>query len=209
MKKTLIRVRTLPYELTVSAVYSLPRKYNLKRDHSDLFFSTLGPLFMAGWDYSKRTFWDSRKTTTKGRALFNLLQENNYSFLTTGHPTYWSTDPAKQPDLLDFFVTNGISSENTAVEPSYDLSSNHSPVTATMSTSPIYIQQIPRLHKSRTNWSNCRTKLHDEINLHTSLKSCTEVEEATNNFVSLLQEVAQQAIPTIVYKRCCEHPTRN
>jgi hypothetical protein len=129
------------------------------------------------------------------------LQENNYSFLTTGHPTYWSTDPAKQPDLLDFFVTNGISSIYTAVEPSYDLSSDHSPVIATISTSPIRIQPIPRLHNARTNWSNYRTKLHDEINLHISLKSCTEVEEATNNSISLLQEAARQATPPTVYKK--------
>jgi len=32
LQATSIRVRTLPYELTVTAVYS-PPKYNLKRDH--------------------------------------------------------------------------------------------------------------------------------------------------------------------------------
>ena len=67
-KKTLqatpVRVRTLPYELTVTAVYS-PLKYNLKKDHYDLFFSTLGPRFIAGGDYnSKYTVWGSRITTT-------------------------------------------------------------------------------------------------------------------------------------------------
>ena len=72
---------------------------------------------------------------------------------------------------------------------------------ATISTSLLHIQPIPRLHNSRTNWTSYRTKLHDEINLHISLKSCTEVEEATNNFISLLQEAAQQATPTIVYKK--------
>jgi hypothetical protein len=34
-----------------------------------------------------------------------------------------------------------------------------------------------------------------------SLKSCTEVEEATNNFISLLQDTGQQATPTTVYKK--------
>jgi transcriptional regulator of met regulon len=49
--------------------------------------------------------------------------------------------------------------------------------------------------------NNYRTKLHEEINLHTSLKSCTKLEEATNNFISLLQESAQQTTPTLVYKK--------
>jgi hypothetical protein len=64
-------------------------------------------------------------------------------------------------------------------------------VIATISTTPIYIRPTPRLHNSRTNWINYRTKIHEEINLHISLKSCTEVEDATNNFISLLQEAAQ------------------
>jgi hypothetical protein len=74
-------------------------------------------------------------------------------------------------------------------------------VIATISTSPIYVEPIPRLHNSRTNWSNYRTILHEEINLHISLKRCTEVEEATNNLTSLLQEAVQKATPTIVYKK--------
>ena len=93
---------------------------------------------MAGGDYnSKHTARGSHIITTKGRELFSLLQETNYFYLSTGNPTYWPTDPTKQPYLLDFFVTNGISSIYTDLEPSYDLSSDHSPVIATISTSPI------------------------------------------------------------------------
>jgi hypothetical protein len=199
LQTTSIRVKTLPYELTVTAVYS-PPKYNLKRDHYELFFSTLGPRFMAGGDYnSKHTICGSRITTTKGRELYNLSQKKNYSFSTTGNPTYWPVYPNKQLDLLDF-ITHRISSTCTAMEPSYDLSSDHSPVIATISTSPIYVQLITMLHNSQTHQSNYRTKLHEGINLHISLKSCTEVEDVTNNFISLLQEAAQ-ATPTIAYKK--------
>jgi len=127
LQATSIRVRTVSYELTVSAVYS-PLKYTLKKDQYAPFISTLGPRFMAGGDYnSKHTAWGSRISTTKGRELFSLLQENNYSSSSTGNPTNWPTDPTKQPDLLDFFATNGISSTYTDIEPSYDLSSDHSP----------------------------------------------------------------------------------
>ena len=113
--------------MTVSAVYSSP-KYNLKKEQYEAFFSTLGPRFMAGGDFnSKHTAWGSRITTTKGRELFSLMQQQNYSFLSTGRSTYWPSDPAKRPDVLDFFVTNGISSTYLDIEPSYDLSSDHSP----------------------------------------------------------------------------------
>jgi len=110
-------------------------------------------------DYnSKHTLWGLRLTTTKGRELSEVIQEKNYSFLSTGtptywisnfrrdlnivyfllgkkkeniQPTYWPTDGNKIPDLLDFFVTNGISSTYTDIQSSYDLTSDHYPITAT------------------------------------------------------------------------------
>ena len=49
-----------------------------------------------------------------------LIQEQNYSFLFTGIPIYWSTDSNKTPNFLDFLVINGISSMYVNVIPNYD-----------------------------------------------------------------------------------------
>jgi len=82
---------------------------------------------MAGGDYNSRhTLWGSRLATTKGTESSKVIQEKNYSFLSIGTPTYWPTDGNKIPDLLDFFVTNGISSTYTDIQSSYDLTSDHS-----------------------------------------------------------------------------------
>jgi hypothetical protein len=111
-------------------VYS-PPTYNLKKDHYDLFFSTLGPRFMAGGDYnSKHTVWFSRITNTKGRELFNILQEKNYSFLTTGNSTYWPTDPTTNR-------TFKISSSQTEFL-------QHTPIYNVVT---IYLQTTHQLHK--------------------------------------------------------------
>jgi len=96
------------HEITVAAVYCPPR-HNIEKDQFKAFFHTLGPRFIAGGDYnSKNVLWGSRFTTTKGRELSRVLHENNYSYLSTGTPTYWPTDAQKIPDLLDLFITNGI-----------------------------------------------------------------------------------------------------
>jgi hypothetical protein len=55
----------------------------------------------------------------------------NYTFLSTGTPTYWPTDEIKIRHLLDFFLTSGISSTYTNIISSYDLTSDHSSITAT------------------------------------------------------------------------------
>jgi exonuclease III len=105
-----IKVKGFPHGITITAIYCPPR-HNLKREHFETFFQTLGPKFIAEVDYNnKHTLSGSSLTTRKGRELSKVIQEKNYSFLSTGTPTYWPTDGNKIPDLLDFFVSNGISS---------------------------------------------------------------------------------------------------
>jgi hypothetical protein len=195
IQATTVKVKTLPYDVTISAVYSPPR-YNLKKHDYSEFFQSLGTKFIAGGDYnSKNTLWGSRLTTTKGRELALLMQEKNYSFLTTGSPTYWPTDLRKVPDLLDFFVTNGISSSYTDVESNLDLSSDHTPIIATISTSVVNIKKSTRLHNNKTDWNLYRSLIHDNINLNLRLKDPAELEEATHKLINILQQAAQQATP--------------
>jgi hypothetical protein len=132
-----IKVIGLPYEITIAAVYC-PHRHNLKKEKFEKFFQTLVPKYIAGGDNnSKHTLWGSRLTTTKGRVLSKVIQENNYSYLSKGTPTYWPTDGNKIPDLLDLFVTNGIFSSHADIQPSYDLTSDHSPIIATISTAVV------------------------------------------------------------------------
>jgi endonuclease/exonuclease/phosphatase (EEP) superfamily protein YafD len=136
----------------IAAVYCQPR-HNLKEEHFAAFFQTLGPRFLAGGDFnSKHTLWGSRLITTKGRELAKIMQTNNYSFLSTGSPTYWPADTNKIPDLLDFFITNGIATNYAEVEASYDLTSDHSPIITTIRTTVMIRQPPPRLHTSQTCW---------------------------------------------------------
>jgi len=79
--------------------------------------------------------------------------------LSTGTPTYWPADPGKVPDLLDFYITHGISKSYKEIEPNYDLSSDHTPVIVTLSTTVITVPKTLKLHTAKTNWQNYRNIL--------------------------------------------------
>jgi hypothetical protein len=195
LQATVIKIKSFPYKLTVASVYCPPR-HNIKREHFKNFFLTLGPKFISGGDYnSKNTFWGSRLTTTKGRELANLLQDQNYSFLSTGTSTYWPTDPNKVPDLLDFFITNGLSTDYMDVVPSYDLSSDHSPIILTLSKFNIHKKTTPKLHNKNTNWTKFQHNVQDEINLNTSLKNQNEIDDTISTLTTILTRAVQQATP--------------
>lgn len=195
LQATIIKVYMRTYDLAVAAVYCPPR-YNLKKENFKDFFETLGNKFIAGGDYnSKHILYGSRLTTTKGKELMSLIQENNYHALSTGTPTYWPTDPNKIPDLLDLFITNGISPAYMDITPSHDLSSDHSPIIATISCFVVYKKVTPKLHNNKTNWEKYRTELEEEINLHVSLKSTDNINETLTMLNNKLKTAAQNATP--------------
>jgi hypothetical protein len=99
----------------------------LKQEHFEALLQNLGTKFLAGGDYNiKHVQRGSRLTTTKGREHFKVIQEN-YSYISTGSPTYWPSDTTKILDFLDFFITKEISKTYADIKAGYDLTSDHSP----------------------------------------------------------------------------------
>jgi len=152
LQATTIEVRKLPTPLIISAVYCPPR-HNLTKNKLKSFFDTLGNTSLCGGDYNcKHTAWGSRLTATRGRVLYNLMQEETYLHLSSGEPTYWPSDPNKLPELLDFFNTKGTSSNDAAIVNSLELTSEHTPIIGTISTTVIYKSPKPPLYNKSTGW---------------------------------------------------------
>lgn len=107
--------------MTITAAYCPPR-FSIPQQEFENFFSSLGPRFIVGADWNaKHTICSSRLITTRGRNLYQATRSNRYSYLSTGEPTYWPTDREKMPDLLEFFVVQGVSNNYTTVESNYDI----------------------------------------------------------------------------------------
>ncbi|KAL4107965.1 hypothetical protein QTP88_018234 [Uroleucon formosanum] len=102
-----------PHDIVAYNVYRATVLTSPERE----MLSTLGSRFIAGRDYNaKHTFWISRLITTKGRELFKSANTIKAQLISTIKSTYWSTDPNKLPDVIDFYVMKGISSNYTEVE---------------------------------------------------------------------------------------------
>ena len=184
----------LPYEITVSAIYCPPRYHNIKQQDFLDYFQTLGPKYTIRGEFNcKHPLWGSRLTTTRGRELAKAIHATNCFPSSTGTPTYWPADPGKVPDLLDFYITYGISKSYMEIEPNYDLSSVHTPVIVTLSTTVITAPKTLKLHNAKTNWQTCR---NTRIQLNISLKTPEEVDVGIDELTTTLQEAARQATPS-------------
>lgn len=195
LQATTIKLETLPFNITLSAIY-VPPRFTPKPEEFQHFFSTLGPRFIAGGDWnSKHTYWGSRLINPRGRNLYAATRTGSFTFMSTGEPTYWPTDHNRIPDLLDFYIGHGISDNYTHVEPDYDLSSDHSVVTLTLSTTVILKPTSVSLTSTKTNWDEFRRYIEENINLKTKLKTPQDIDDVVEYTTKLIQEAAQYATP--------------
>ncbi len=186
--------------LTISAIYCPPKHKITHQLFSD-FFTTLGPRFICGGDYNaKNQMWGSRLNNPRGRQLFQTINNNNLTTISTGEPTYWPTDPQKIPDLIDYFITKGISTNYLKVDSSLDLHSDHSPIILTISSTVILKEPSPVLCNKNTDWGIFRKVLDETIHLNIPLKTPENIDEGVEMFNLSIQKAAWKSTPFITSK---------
>lgn len=201
MQITTISVSIKNREFNISAIYCPPRHSLRKEDYLELLVF-LGNHFILGGDFNaKHPYWGSRLTTAKGKALFDAGKSLSCEFFSSGTPTYWPTDTGKTPDLIDFFVGKGISSNYIHVRDSGSLMSDHSAIVMTLSDDIVQKNDPPTLVNRKTDWQNFKTHMEEGINLGTPLRTVEQLEDETASFVRLIQQAAWAATPAMDKKR--------
>lgn len=195
LQSTSISLQCSYFQFTISAVYCPPNFRISSADFSN-FFATLGPRFIAGGDYNSKHYqWGSRVNNPRGRQLLSCLANDNLQFLAPNEHTYWPTDPNRQSDLLDFFITKNTNFYSH-IECLYELASDHCSVLLSCGTSPILTPPPPSLTKGIVNWDNFRSYLEDNLNLQIPLKSQNDIENAVEHFVVSIQQAAWDSAVT-------------
>lgn len=124
----------------------------------------LGNRFIAGGDFnSKHVHWGSRLMLSRGRELLKAIQTLRLNAISSGHPTYWPSDRAKTPDLIDFCITKGFSENYIVCKPSLELNSDHTPVLVTLDS---VLRRKPRkctLHNNKTDLFHFRKLLNPHL----------------------------------------------
>ena len=183
--------------ITTSAVYCPPRHSIAKEDFNN-FLDTLGNRFIAGGDHNaKHIQWGSRLVTVRGKNLLNSINTNNLNYLTTYEPTYWPTDTNKIPALLDFFITKNISPRYVQINSSAELSSDHSSVIATISSTIIENPPNGFIHNRRTNWQLFRELFNHSTSALISLKTNEDIETATEYLNTSIINAIDSSTPTV------------
>lgn len=71
------------------------------------YFSTLGQYFIARKDFNdKHLLKGCSSNVQKGKSPYSILSNCHFSFVSPPEPTYRSIRSNRNPDIVDFFITN-------------------------------------------------------------------------------------------------------
>lgn len=101
----------------------------------------------------------------------------------------------KVPDLIDFYITKGISSSHISCKSSADLSSDLSPVELLLSQKILQNEKPCRLHTRRTNWEYFRELIANSIDLKVSIQTDEDIINAVPHFNFVIQQAAWITTP--------------
>lgn len=182
-------------DYNISAVYC-PPKHKITEAQFSEYFRSLGTRFVAGGDWnSKHPQWSSRLTTTRGRELKKSIDNNNLKAISTPEPTHWPSDPNKLPDVLDFFITRGMSRYFYSISSSLDGSSNHISVMLTIGLEVIACEKSTSLYNKPTDWEAFRELVDKNLRLDVALKTETDIDDATYFFTTVIQSACWKCTP--------------
>ncbi|KAL7297482.1 hypothetical protein TKK_0009848 [Trichogramma kaykai] len=186
IQTTSVSVEDSKGSINFSAIYC-PPGHVIKQEKFIGFFKKLGSRFIAGGDYNaKHPFWGSRSATPspRGKQLYEALQKNKLTPISTGEPTYWPSNIAKTPDLINFFVAKGISPHSYEICSDLELTSDHSPVILTLSLLPKTNKVTQNSICWKINWDIYRAYINENLNCKVPLKSNDDLENEIENGAS-------------------------
>jgi hypothetical protein len=96
---------------------------------------------------------------------------------------------------LDFLVTRGLPATDIHVVPVFELSSDHSPIIASIGADLPHRTTAPTLATTHTKWDMFRAYIDEHITLRLRIKECAELDEVIQYFTALIQAAAWYSTP--------------
>lgn len=204
-----VTVPTSNGEIYFASVYSPSSAGVISEAGYNELFTKLGPRFIIGGDWNaKHIDYGSRVTNTRGRNLIASARAHDCDFFSDGKPTIWPSDPAKKPDLIDFFVSKNVSKNYVQVgsyfgknesqdgdDDDSDLFSDHSAIILVLDEQVVLREGPAHLTNTQTDWDKFRRILHDSLGPNPIIVNRSELDLAVKNFTEAVRNAAMLSTP--------------
>lgn len=193
-----VEIETNLGPIIISTTYLPPRRPYLPFTDIYKLLNNNIPVYIIGDVNARHTHFGNRDKNTVGTSLVNLINQGKMMHLGPYFPTYLHMNSATTPDKI---LSNKHHYLNCISEPGEITNSDHIPIILRLSTKP-FISDTPKIYKTKNaDWEIFKETLNNKINIK-DLNECNlkELEEATNEWMEIVKQAMNKAIPKTTYK---------
>lgn len=159
-----------------------------------MHFEFLGDKYIVARDYNaKHSRWGSRIITPRRRTQETFIKNSNLN-VSAGKPTYWPSDTNKIPNVLDFAIIKGVSTNKLIIKASFDFSSDHTSLVMEYTSKPIYCNNRNSLFNETTKREKFKILVECNINYNIPLKKLADIECAVTTLLNAIHEASGTTI---------------
>lgn len=189
------RIETIGIKIgtqTIVLVYVRTNVANFDEDLDNLLRREQKIILIGDFN-ARHEAWHNPNNNTRGRALLNYVERNNYEIVAPVEATRISNVPQYTDSVIDIAVHKN---SNLDLETINDLNSDHLPVKATIRTTNVTLMP-PRTYRDykNVNWMDFQTKLKNRIRINRDLDTTRKIDEAIAVITNNIQIATEECVP--------------
>ena len=192
-----INVETRQGTITVGTDYVSPRSTYL--DYADYLqlLRRRNPVYILGDLNARHHFLGHNGNNPVGDALNTLILRNQIDHVGPFFPTYIRENCASTPDIV---ISNKETFHNILLTPGPVSSSDHIPMVAKITTSPIQIPIRPRPQFSRADWDSYKTELQNHRVPNLVNATTQQIDKALEDWSEHIMKASDEHIPKLTHR---------
>ena len=183
--------------ITIATLYSPPNAPYINPVDFNKLFKRPDPAYFLGDINARHRTLGHQDNNPVGRNVHTLTTIGTCKHVGPHFPTLIRHNSATAPDIV---LTNNKTFHNLHLQPGPLTPSDHTPIIATITCSPIQIPIKPRKCMHKANWNQYKTDL-STITLPTEPNpTLEEIDEYLDTWTNHVQTASDKNIPTLKYR---------
>ena len=192
-----IEINTPQGAIVIATAYLPPNADYLHFIDYNKLFNRPEPVYFLGDLNARHVTFRYTNNNIIGKNIITLINMNKCKYIGPHFPTLIRHNSATAPDIA---LTNTKAFHNLHLEPGPITTSDHIPIIATISTSPIQIKIKPRKQYHKADWESYQQTLRTVQTPNIPTPTLEDIDTNITTWTKHIQHATEKHIPTLKYR---------
>lgn len=180
----------------IRAAYNRPRHKMTNQDLMTLL--TEQTVLLIGDLNARHADWNNRRNNSNGNFISEKAETHNLAVIAPDRPTHYPTNGSR-PTTIDIVINKNYSHALYPISLTR-LSSDHNPVTITLTKTDINVLDKDIFNYKGTNWKEFRKIVNNELKINHKIETGPDIDNEVDNLTNIIRQARDKTTKLIKQK---------